>query len=102
MVLFIVAVLFIIGFGIALGMYKNFRKTHSTHYKYNDSWIIGKTLEEIQERYGEFDLKLDTKKAYYVGAEDYGIDPSYIDFYYYITFKDDIATDVYVDAQPGG
>ena len=27
--------------------------------KYNEKWIIGKTQAEIEERYGEFDLKFD-------------------------------------------
>lgn len=28
---------------------------HPTHYLYEDRWIIGKTAEQIEERYGEFD-----------------------------------------------
>lgn len=31
-----------------------FRYYHPTHYKFNDRFIIGKTEEDIVERYGEF------------------------------------------------
>lgn len=29
--------------------------THPTHYLYEDRWIIGKTPEQIEQRYGDFD-----------------------------------------------
>ncbi len=32
-------------------------KDHSTCYKYNDRFVIGKTAEEIEKRYGEADVK---------------------------------------------
>ena len=33
--------------------------------KYNEKWIIGKTQAEIEERYGEFDLKFDVATYVY-------------------------------------
>ena len=45
--LFIAIILLIIVFHVTWGVYRNFRKTHSTFYTYDDSWIIGKTSQEI-------------------------------------------------------
>lgn len=81
-------------------------KMHPTHYKYNDSWIIGKSLEEIEERYGETDIEIsgtkakyiaepfytfddenDTLKGYYVRTDDI-ILPTYQKYYYWIVFDE--------------
>ena len=40
-------ILLVLSFGI-------FHYYHPTHYKFNDCFIIGKTEEDIIERYGEF------------------------------------------------
>lgn len=63
--------------------------SHSIYWKYNDWWILGKSMpfdisaaayEEIEERYGEFDLdcsEYDTV-GYYLYTDEYG------DKYYYL------------------
>ena len=47
--------------------------------KYNEKWIIGKTKAEIEERYGEFDLKFDVGTYVYKVKESrrgfFGTDP---------------------------
>jgi hypothetical protein len=42
-----------------------FHSYHPTHWKYNDIWIIGKTSDEITDRYGEFDRQWLDNQAYY-------------------------------------
>ncbi|MFV0478985.1 MAG: hypothetical protein ACK5LZ_00225 [Anaerorhabdus sp.] len=74
------------------------------YWKYDDEWIIGKSEEEIIERYGEFDdyfLRFNTTKGYYINDfDDWG--PDY-PIYYYIDFNDDNeATKVSVGGPIGG
>ena len=50
---------------------------HPTHYKYNDVWIKGKTIEEIEKRYGESE-KLLSYNGYsygdnYIGYQVYSL-----------------------------
>lgn len=42
---------------------------HPTHYKYNDSFVIGNTPENITMRYGEFDkqMKNEDGNIFYAG-----------------------------------
>lgn len=68
---------------------------------YNKEWILGKTREEIENKYGEFNREyvLDSGEnvgAYYVNYENYGLDPSYIHDTYFVEFNDEnIAIDAY-------
>ena len=50
-----------------------FHSYHPTYWKYNDIWIIGKTSDEITDRYGEFDTWWGNAKAYEIGEslDDY-------------------------------
>lgn len=34
--------------------------THPTHYLYEDRWIIGKTADQIEQRYGSYDDNSET------------------------------------------
>lgn len=62
--------------------------SHSIYWKYNDWWILGKfmpfdaskTYEEIENRYGEFDLVCSDcdMVGYYLYTDEYG------DKYYYL------------------
>ena len=77
-----------------------FWASHKTYYKYNEWWIVGKSEEEIVERYGEFDKKWGKSKAYYIHLDNAWDLPPYL---YYIEFDSaGIATKVYVDLAPGG
>lgn len=80
-----------------------FLASHSTYYKYNDWWIVGKTEAEIVERYGEFDLTWGDSKAYFIYEDNSWVMPDHLDHYYYIRFDETgIAIEVYDAVAPGG
>lgn len=80
-----------------------FLASHQTYYKYNDWWIVGKTEEEIVERYGEFDMCWGSSKAYFIYVDNGWVMPDHQPHYYYIEFDDaGIATEVYESLAPGG
>ena len=68
---------------------------------YDKEWIVGKSREQIEDRYGEFKREYvsDTGEnvgSYYVNYENSGMDPSYIHDTYFVIFNDeDIAVDAY-------
>lgn len=68
---------------------------------YDKEWILGKSREQIEDKYGEFrrEYVSDTGEyvgSYYVNYENSGIDPSYIHDTYFVIFNDeDIAVDAY-------
>ena len=68
---------------------------------YDKEWILGKSREQIEDKYGEFKREYvsDTGEnvgSYYVNYENSGMDPSYIHDTYFVIFNDeDIAVDAY-------
>lgn len=79
------------------------------HEKYDREWIIGKSREQIERKYGEFrrEYTLDSGEdvgAYYVNYENSGFNPSHIHDTYFVVFDDeDIAIDAYfVKSSMGG
>lgn len=75
-----------------------FRHYHPTHWRYNDSFIIGSTEEQIVEKYGEFDGQKGSSgnvKSYMIRDNIpelwLSIDDS---LWYDITFRDGIAVKV--------
>ena len=68
---------------------------------YDKEWIVGKSREQIEDKYGEFKREYvsDTGEnvgSYYVNYENSGLDPSYIHDTYFVIFNDeDIAVDAY-------
>lgn len=61
--------------------------SHPTYYKYNDRWIIGNSITEIEKRYGKFDLHHNNEVAYYISYDNY----------YYIEYDENgIAVNVFV------
>lgn len=76
---------------------------HPTFYKYNDAWIIGRSIDEVEERYGEFDLDWDYRKGYYIYNDDRGFLPDGLDHYYYMEYDENgIVYEVYDSCQMGG
>jgi len=67
---------------------------HPTHYKYNDRFIIGSSIEEITSRYGEFDKVFYTdlsnttiaSAGYLVQSEKKGFFGTSPEQYYMIVF----------------
>lgn len=68
---------------------------------YEKNYILGKTREQVESRYGEFNREyvLDTGEvvgAYYVNYENKGMDPSYIHDTYFVVFdNNDVAIDAH-------
>lgn len=67
------------------------------HSLYDADWIVGRTRQEIQRKYGEFkrEYRLDTGEdvgAYYVNYENGPLDASYIHDTYFVFFdENDVA-----------
>lgn len=77
--------------------------SHSTYYKYNDWWIIGKTYDQVEERYGEFEITFGTCRGYYIGDDDGSIMPTYQPLYYWMEIDENgIIIKVYVATRYGG
>ena len=77
--------------------------SHSTYWKYNDWWIIGRHYTEVEDFYGEFDRDLGNKKGYFIKEDDSMIMPSYRGTYYWMIHNEEgIITEVFVKELPGG
>ena len=71
--------------------------------KYDAGWIIGSSISDVEERYGEFDLERSGRSAYYIYTDNYGLWPDGSDHYYYMRYDSDgIVYEVYDGCQPGG
>lgn len=76
---------------------------HPTYYKYNDIWIVGSSISDIQEKYGEFDLTTDSYVAYYIYTDNKGFLPDHLKHYYYIYYDNNGVVYQVVDScQPDG
>ena len=71
---------------------------------YNKEWIVGKSREEIQDKYGKFNSEFVSDQgenlgAYYVNWDKgwaFGLPPSNIHDTYFVIFNDeDLAVDAY-------
>ncbi|MDE6251387.1 MAG: hypothetical protein K2M78_01935 [Lachnospiraceae bacterium] len=77
--------------------------SHSTYWKYNDWWIVGNDIDNVEKRYGEFDFDYGNRKAYYIGKDDAMIMPSHSPQYYWMELDDNgIVTQVYIAGPIGG
>lgn len=80
-----------------------FIMSHGTWLGYNDWMVVGKTCEQVEERYGDFDREYDHKKGYYVGTDQSLFLDNGMPLYYWMICDDSgVITDVYVDSLPGG
>jgi len=78
---------------------------HPTHYKYSDRFIIGKSVSQIVERYGEFDRVVYTDESKtMISWGGYVIQPERVGFfgtsypkYYSISFEDGKAVSVSIE-----
>lgn len=77
--------------------------SHSTYYKYNDWWVKGRSLAEIEERYGDFDIRLGSTAGYYIYTDNGWIMPDHLPHYYYMEYDENgIVRRVYEGLHPGG
>ena len=85
-----------------------FDYSHKTYFKYNDWVILGSQIDNVREKYGEFDrgnIKYGEsgKVAYYIYTDNSPIMPDHLPRYYFICYdKDGIVYEVYVSGPPGG
>ena len=74
-----------------------------TAFPYADPFIYGKSKAEIVRAYGEPKINGERKIGYFIGKDNRGIDPSYLDLYYYIYFDENgFAVEINSGVQPGG
>ncbi len=98
-----IAMLIIGGIIIAATALLTYLIPHSTYYKYDNWWIVGKNHTEVAERYGEFDIEYGSRKGYYIGDDDAIVMPSHQPMYYWMMCDDSgVVTEVYVAANVGG
>lgn len=72
------------------------------NHTFDTSWIMGKTADEIVERYGQPDIWTSTKFGYDIGPAQQWLYPN-VNNYYYVKFNENgFADSTYVDIQPGG
>ncbi len=98
----LVALLIVLTFALSLCACspKHYGKNNISEL-YDKEWIVGKSREEIENKYGEFEREYmsDTGEnlgSYYVNYENSGIDPSYIHDTFFVVFNDEgIAIDAY-------
>ncbi len=71
-----------------------YEEIYSIYFKYDESWIIGKTPQEIMERYGEFDSgPIKTTNAN--GSPHYVlVDFWSVKYVMYIRFENNVAVEI--------
>ena len=78
--------------------------SHTAHYKYNDWWIVGRSIEEVETHYGEFDIRVGNRVGYYLYTGNrMPIMSDSAPRYYYMEFdENNIIREVYKCVQPEG
>ncbi len=75
-----------------------FKYYHPTHYSFNDRYVIGKTRQEIIDRYGEPYQSWECCARYMIRDNTPEWYLSYDDsLWYEIVFENDVAVEVYLD-----
>ncbi|MDL2317963.1 hypothetical protein LJC74_02550 [Eubacteriales bacterium OttesenSCG-928-A19] len=89
---------------IAMASLCLFYASHSTYIEYNDWWILGRSVNEVKERYGNFDLLWSSNGvAYFAHHGNKLFLSDHLDHYYFIEFGEDgIVHTVSLKTQPGG
>ena len=86
-----------------LGFVLLFVCSHPTYYKYNDWWVQGRTLSQVEARYGPFDIRRNGVLGYYIYTDNGPIMPDHLPHYYYLEYDDNgIVRNVYEGVAPGG
>ena len=75
-------------------------------FDYDDEWIVGNTLENVRERYGEFDTAWTNpyqRVGYHLGAGRPADMDGVFPFYYCMDYNsDEVITKAYVSYDPRG
>ncbi len=76
---------------------------HTISWKYNDRKILGHHIEEVRERYGEFDYECSYDYYYFLYEDSHGIMPSHQNMYYVMIINEDgIVEKITKHGPPGG
>ena len=64
--------------------------THLDVYKrqYNDWWVQGRTISQVEARYGPFDISRNGVLGYYIYTDNGPIMPDHLPHYYYLEYED--------------
>jgi len=99
---------FWLGLGLLCLLGILFLASHSTHYRYNDWFVLNSSIEQVQRRYGDFDLGRvhpgsSGRVGYYIYKDTRGIMPDYLEHYYYMDYDETGRVyHVFDGCQPGG
>ncbi|BBF45095.1 hypothetical protein lbkm_3854 [Lachnospiraceae bacterium KM106-2] len=61
-----------------------FYLSHRTYYAYNDWWIQGKSMEQVEARYGKSKECSRNLRAYFLYRDNGAVMPSQQEIYYYM------------------
>ena len=79
----------VIGFAVSiilLALAVLFICSHRIHYQYNDWWILNHTIDEVENRYGNFDFEIGGISGYYLYTDNGPIMPDHLEHYYYMEY----------------
>ena len=82
--------------------------SHGETNKYNDWWIVGNEITDVEKRYGEFDVGeyeegYSGEVAYFLFEDSGGLMSYHSPLYYYMQYDEyGIVTHVYVGGSYGG
>ena len=80
-----------------------FAISHKTYFKYNDWWIIGKNINDIQKKYGKFDKEYGKTACYYLYTNDGPVMSDHLPYYYCMDYDENkIIKKVYKTGPLGG
>jgi len=81
---------------------------------YNDWWVVGSSIENVREKYGDFSRNKygsfdgsygenGGTVGYYIGTDESFLDPTHSPMYYWMHYNSEkIVTKVYIETLPGG
>lgn len=80
-----------------------FKHNHKYSIKYNDNWIIGRNITEIEKRYGDTIEFSERERAYYLYKDKIGPMANGQEMYYIMRLNHEyIVKEVYISGPPGG
>ena len=74
-----------------------YEEIYSVYFKYNEKWIIGKTPQEIIERYGDFHSGKLTSTNVNGSLHYILVDHWAVKYAMYVRFEDNVAVEIYRD-----
>ncbi|MBP2623317.1 hypothetical protein [Streptococcus oricebi] len=76
------------------------------YWKYDDQWILGKTKEQVETRYGKFDYQIHAKSVAYLIDDGnktlFTVDEKVAEYYFMIFNDQGKCIKIHVGGKPGG